>query len=195
MKKITILAIMMFGALGAFAQFNQGRMLVGGSGEFSTETAKSKSGGTSVTQGRWTSFSLSPKFGYFVIDNLAVGAGLGLTLAKWADDDDNDNDYTYTSIEFQPFVRYYLPQGIFFQGQVGIGSSKYNNDNNNEDKAGVASIALSAGYALFLSDNVAIEPLIGYRSKSLKDKETDVKDIDSGIFLQIGFQIYLGNKE
>ena len=195
MKTITILAVMMLGALGAFAQFSQGRMMVGGSAEFSTETEKRKSGGTSVTQGRWTSFSLAPRFGYFVIDNLAVGAGLGLSLAKWADDADNDDDYTYTSIQFQPFVRYYLPQGIFFQGQVGIGSSNYNYNNTTDYKSGVASIALSAGYALFLSDNVAVEPLIGYRSTSSKNKQTEVKDIDSGIFLQIGFQIYLGNKE
>lgn len=195
MKKITILAIMMFGALGAFAQFNQGRMLVGGSVGFNVSTDKYKSNGTSVTNGKATSFSLAPQFGYFVINNLAVGAAVDLSLYKWTDEFDNDDDYTQTSIALQPFVRYYLPQGIFFQAQAGIGTSKSKFGNNNDSKYNTSSFALSAGYALFLTDNVSVEPILGFRIAGEKDKDSDVKNIDSGIFLRVGFQIYLGNKE
>src|SRR5688500_12927334 len=102
MKKITILAIVMVSAFGAFAQFNQGRMLVGGSVEFGTNTEKTRNGGNTVTNGTRTSLFISPRFGYFVIDNFAVGAGLGLGHSKW-NDKGNGVDYNSSSIRFEPF--------------------------------------------------------------------------------------------
>lgn len=195
MKKITILAIAICSTFGAYAQYSKGRMLVGGSLSFSAETEKTKYDGNTQTDGKWTSFSLEPQFGYFVIDNLAVGASLDLGLSKWRDDDDSDDDYTSTSIEFRPTVRYYLPQNIFFQGQVAFGSSKdkYGSGNVDEDKYSNSGFTLGVGYAYFLNDNIAIEPLIGYGSWGQKDKETDTKYVDNGLFLRIGFQIYLDN--
>lgn len=196
MKKFTILVIAMCATLGAYAQYNQGRMLVGGSLGFSAQTQKTKFDGNSQTDGKWTSFSLEPQFGYFVIDNLAVGASLDLGLSKWNDQDDSDNDYSSTSIEFTPTVRYYLPQNIFFQGQVGFGTSKdkYGSGNVDEDKYSNLSWALAVGYAYFLNDNVAVEPMVGYGSTAQKNKDTDVKYVDNGLFLRVGLQVYLGNK-
>ena len=78
MKKITFFAIAMFATLSSFAQFNQGRMLVGGSAELSTNTNKQKDGNTTTTNSKTTSFTVSPSFGYFVIDQLAVGAAFVL---------------------------------------------------------------------------------------------------------------------
>jgi hypothetical protein len=195
MKKFTILAFALFATIGAYAQYNQGRMLVGGSLGFSTQTEKTKFDGTTRTDGKWTSFSLEPQFGYFIIDNLAVGASLDLGLSKWKDEDDSDDDYSTTSIEFTPTVRYYLPQNIFFQGQVGFGTSKdkYGSGSVDEDKYNTFSFALAAGYAYFLNDNVAIEPIIGYGSTSHKDKDSDAKYINNGLFLRVGLQVYLGN--
>src|SRR5687768_3204841 len=115
MKKVTFLVVALVASLGAFAQFNQGRMIVGGSAEFRTDTDKDKSGGTTVTNGTTTSLSIDPNFGYFVIDNLAVGASLGLSLSKWNSKGSNGTDSNTTSINFAPFARYYLPFGLFFQ--------------------------------------------------------------------------------
>lgn len=197
MKKITILVLAMCGSLGAFAQFNQGRMLVGGSVEFQTTTSKYKNDATTVTTGRSTSFSLAPQFGYFIIDNLAIGAALDLSLSKWKPEDDN-GESTGTSIALQPIVRYYLPQGIFFQGRFGFGSAKtkYDTFNNNvtEEKYSTLSWALSAGYAFFLNDFVAVEPQLGYGSERLKEKDANIKHFDNGLFLRVGLQVYLGNK-
>ncbi len=195
MKKFTILAITLFAAVGAFAQFNQGRMLVGGSAEFSTNTNKNKNGSTTVTQGTQTRFTVSPDFGYFIIDNLAIGAELGLTLSKWNSKNNNSADYTGTAVTFSPFVRYYLPMGIFFQGKFGLGTSKTSYDDSFPDyKYNTSNFALSAGYVIFLTDNVALEPEVGYRTTKLKADDSNTKDINSGIFMRIGFQIYLGNK-
>lgn len=194
-KEITILAIIMIASIGAFAQFNQGRMLVGGSAELSTNADKNRNNGTTVTTGNRTSFTLSPDFGYFVIDNLAVGAELSVGLSKWNAKTANGTDNSTTSVQFQPFVRYYLPIPIFFQGKVGLGTSKTSYDENFADyKYNTTSLSLSAGYAIFLTDNVALEPELGYRTTRYKGSDSNTKNIDSGIFLRIGFQIYLGNK-
>lgn len=196
MKNFTFLAIALLASVGAYAQFNQGRMLVGGSAEFSTSTDKDKSGSTTVTNGTFTSLSIAPSFGYFVIDNLAVGASLSLSLSKWNSKRSNGTDYNATAIQFQPFARYYLPIGLFFQGKVGLGTTKtkYDDDNIDESKNNTTSLALSAGYPIFLSDNVALEPEIGFRAGRSKDPDSGSKDLHSGIFMRIGFQIYLGNK-
>ena len=193
MKKITLFVISICATFGAYSQYNQGRMLVGGSLSFSTVTDKTKDSGTTTTLGKSTDFSLAPQFGYFVIDNLAVGAGLDIGLGKWKDEFDSDDNWNYSSIELIPFVRYYLKQNIFFQGMIGVGSqkNKYGSANTTEYKDAIFSWSLAAGYAYFLTDNVAVEPIIGYGSTSWADKDSDVKDIDLGLFLRVGFQIYL----
>lgn len=195
MKKITILFIAMCTTFGVYAQFNQGRMMIGGSVAFNAVTNKYKSDGTTITTGKQTSFSLAPQFGYFVIDNLAVGAALELGLSKYKDED-SDYESNSTSIQIQPIVRYYLPQGIFFQGQFGFGTGKDKTDNGNidEDKYNITSWGLSAGYAYFLNDNVSIEPQLGYGGTGYKDKDSSGKSIVNGLFIQVGLQVYLGNK-
>jgi outer membrane protein len=195
MKNITFFAIATLASVGAFAQFNQGRMLVGGSAEFRTMADKTKSGSTTTTNGNRTTLSVAPSFGYFVINQLAVGAALETGLSKWNAKTSNDIDNTTHSLSFQPFVRYYLPMGVFFQGKFGIGSAKTTYDEDFDDeKYNTSSLALSAGYAFFLSDNVALEPELGYRTSKFKDTDSDTKNINSGLFLRVGFQIYLGNK-
>jgi opacity protein-like surface antigen len=192
MKKITILTVILSCSIGVFAQFNQGRMLVGGSAEFRTNTDKSKNGGTTVTNGNLTSLSIAPQFGYFIIDHVAVGAAINLGVSKWNSKSPNNSDRTTTSIEFQPFARYYLPIPIFFQAKFGLGTSKTSYDRNPEDTYHTTSLALSAGYAIFLTDNIALEPEVGYRTSRFKATDSNTKDIDAGLFLRIGFQLYFG---
>jgi outer membrane protein len=194
MKKITILMIAMCATVGAYAQFNQGRMLVGGSLAFQSVTSKSKFDGQTTTDGKSTDFSIAPQFGYFVIDNLAVGATLDFSLSKWDAEQGNDES-TVTAFEFEPTVRYYLPVGVFFQGQFGIGTGKFK-DEDDEEKFTRTSFAGAVGYAIFLNDNIAIEPMIGYGISSDKytDLDFDYKEIDNGLFLRVGIQAYLGNK-
>ena len=192
MKKITFLGIAMLASFGVFAQFSQGRMLVGGSAEFRTMADKSKSGSTTTTNGNRTTLSVAPSFGYFVIDQLAVGASVETSVSKWNAKAGNDVDNSTHSFQFQPFVRYYLPMGVFFQGKFGLGAGKTTYDDDFDDfKFNTSSLALTAGYAFFLSDNVALEPELGYRTSKYKNADSDTKNINSGIFLRIGFQIYL----
>ncbi|HEX8060646.1 MAG TPA: hypothetical protein VF473_06895, partial [Cyclobacteriaceae bacterium] len=117
MKRIVIVLALAMISSGAFAQFNKGRYLVGGSLGFQTHANKAKAGSTTTTGSHTTDFSLSPDAGYFIIDNLAVGAALDLGISSTKDSGSNPGKTSNTSIGLSPFVRYYLNQGIFFQGQ------------------------------------------------------------------------------
>jgi hypothetical protein len=183
---------------GAYAQFNQGRWLAGGSLGFSATTDKSKSDQATVTNSHSTDFSLTPDVGYFIIDNLAVGGALNLSASSTKFEGSSRKNSS-AIFALAPFARYYLDPGIFFQAQVGFGShtDKTTDIVNNATvtrttKGGVGLWGIGVGYAYFLTDNVAIEPLLSYQSVSAKDKDSDTKDITSGIYFNVGFQIYLG---
>ncbi len=184
-------------AIGSFAQFNKGSKMIGGSLSFNTNTSKSKSGNTTTTTEKSTEYSFTPSFGYFVIDNLAIGLGLNASISRSrpeADIYDTDN----FSMRFQPFVRYYLDQRIFFHGEYGIGSGKqkysYTGQDPIVDKYNLSHWALGAGYAILLNEHVTIDPMFGYGSSSAKDRETKDKDINSGFFIQVGIQVFLDKK-
>jgi hypothetical protein len=189
MKKIIILALAISASIGSFAQFNQGRVLVGGTLEATT----SELSGSKTLDTDSKSLSITPQFGYFVIDHLAVGIGAEIYLSKTKYRGTLGNSYeTYRSLQLQPFIRYYLNPGVFFQGQFGIGTlyTKYSSyDYSSNDTNTIISGGLAAGYALFLNDNIAIEPMVGY---SLEHADND--RTSSGLFLKVGFQVYLGKK-
>jgi outer membrane protein len=196
MKKTIFTLLVVFASFGAFAQFEQGTMLVGGDFGVEFTTSKTKFDGQTETNGKYTEFSLSPNFGYFVIDNLAVGANLGLSMSSYKPEG-FDGKSTGTSLTFGPFVRYYFPMKIFLQGSVGIGTMKSKDDfggDVDEEKFSLFGTQLGAGYAIMLNDNVALEPMVGFQSLAQKNKTTgepEYKNVDSGLFLRLGFQIYL----
>ncbi len=180
-------------AIGAYAQFEKGSMMVGGSFGADFKTNKSKYDGNTYTNGKYVDVSFDPQFGIFVINKLAIGGGFGMSTSAYKDD---ESDYKSVTNEFtvQPMARYYLDPGIFFQGKLMFGGAKdktRNNGNTDETEYAVNGWSLSAGYAFFLNNIVAIEPQLGYGAKGYRNKNTDVKSVDGGIFLRVGFQIYL----
>lgn len=194
MKKIVTVFAFALLCSGAYAQFNQGRMLVGGNLSFAANTHKSEFNNTTTTLGKTTSFGFTPQFGYFIIDNLAVGAGLNLTSTTSKADGSNDKD-TDTDFSLVPMVRYYLDPGLFFHGQVGFGTSSSKNvdgSTTTTTKQGLFNWGIGAGYAYFLNDYVAIEPMVMYGSNIYTNKDNDAKLKISGISVNVGFQIYLG---
>ncbi len=192
-KNICALVLLMVSA-GAFAQFEQGTKMIGGTAGFSVSSDKYKNGNTTVTQSTTTSFSLQPEFGYFVIDRLAFGAGLGMMVSKYNDKDD-DGESTSTGLSFGPFARYYLANKIFFHGGFGVGMAKNEGTTGGGDtfdaKTNTSRWYLAAGYAILLNESVAIEPMLGYGASSQKDPDADTKFVDSGLSLQVGIQVYL----
>lgn len=195
MKKVFFVASFMIAAVTAgLAQFNQGNFLVGGSSSLGIgfDTEKSKSNGSTSTDGKTTSFSLMPSAGYFFMDNLAVGAGIGLSTSTYKPDG-SDSKFNESSITLSPFARYYFDK-IYVQGafQFGTQKSKFTSGGSTEtSKEGISGWSLAGGYAIMLNESVALEPQVGYQSIGYKDKDSDTKDITSGLFLRLGIFVYL----
>jgi hypothetical protein len=104
-----------------------------------------------------------------------------------------DTKYSQTHIAFGPLIRYYLAEGPFVQGYYGFGSG-VDVDSGVKTKYGQSNWHAVAGYSLRISDVVLFDPQVGYRSVSLKQKDADVKYINSGLFFQLGFTIIFVNK-
>jgi len=195
MKKVFFLAFFMIaGVTAGLAQFNQGNFLVGGSSSLGIgfDTEKSKSNGSTSTDGKTTSFSLQPAAGYFFMDNLAVGAGLGLSTSTYKPDG-SDSKFTSSSITLSPFARYYFDK-IYVQGAFQFGSQKseFSSGSSSEtSNEAISGWSLAGGYAIMLNESVALEPQVGYQSIAYKDKDSDNKDISSGLFIRLGIFVYL----
>jgi hypothetical protein len=175
MKKLFLLMILIVAAAAAItasAQTQKGNWLVGGSANFA-----------SVKQGEYsaTTFGISPMAGYFVAENLALGAALNFSSFKPEDDDAS------TEFSFGPFVRYYFvnlgPSAkLFGQADIAFGSSKY------IDSEGFTNWGISAGPAIFLNPHTALEITLGYGSQKYKDADDAVNSFG----VNVGFQVHLG---
>ncbi len=197
-KRIFFVVSVVLLSFGAVAQIEKGRILADGSLGISFQNYKSVYDGSTTSEQKTTSFSLSPQAGYFITDAIVVGAGLSLGASSTKYDD--DDKYNGTSIFFTPFVRYYFPQRLFGQFEIGVGSSKdkwtYVNDDDEEYKYKSFFWSLGVGYAYFLNDNVAIEPIVSYNATTYTDRDdTKEKDKYGTIMLRVGFSIYLDFKK
>jgi len=194
MKKFLLSFAVVLLSLSSYAQFDRGTMMVGGAFGLEFNTNKDKMDGNSSDNYKSTTFALEPQIGFFVIDNLAIGGGLGFSTSTFKDDGAFIDKTTSTRFSIEPFVRYYLPQRIFFQGKalLGLASTKYTGDGESEKiDYGLTGAAISAGYAILLNDNIAIEPQVGFESVGYSNKDSDIKNIDNTFFIRAAFQIYL----
>lgn len=127
---------------------------------------------------------VNPMLGYFIIDNLALGATLNMSSYKIGD------DYKNTGFGIAPFGRYYIgPSGVklFVHAQFGYLSNKTEQPPFEDDKSNGTQLTIGPGLAFFLNNHVAIEALLAY------DKYGG--DLDgSRIGLNIGVQAYLGGE-
>jgi len=193
MKKFITTVSLILSFAFSHAQFTKGSFVVGGSTNLSggISTSKTKSGSTTTTNGKLSSFSIEPQAGYFVIDNLAAGAGLSISASGYKVDGSSDK-FSSTSISFTPFARYYYEK-FYIQGSVGFGSTKFKDTINNttdESKVNIGSWGLLVGYTWFISPAIALEPQLGYSSISRKDG-SDSKLINSGLAFGIGLYGYI----
>lgn len=192
-----VIVLALFVAHESSGQFNQGRYIAGGTFDVSFSTTKSKTGSTVTTEFKSTNFGLSPTVGYFVIDNVAVGAMLNVSTGK-TKYETGGYESSSSSMSIGPFVRYYLPAAIFFQGHATFGSAKSESNfttPGSENKTGVFRWGLAAGYAWFLNDYVALEPMVGYQGLTLTDKEDDSKVLNGGMYLSAALTVYLGERK
>jgi len=196
MKKIvTVIALALISS-GAFAQYNQGGILLNGGLGFRSTTQKSESGGTTTTLGKQTDFTFNPRVGYFFINNLAAGLTFDVTSSmRKPEGSSGKSGSSLTTIG--PFVRYYLDQGLFFQGEIGFGGNvdkSVTGNTTTTTKYSATKWDVGVGYAYFLGDNIAIEPLVYYGMLNLKNKDTNGKYKENGLGIQLGLTAFIGGR-
>lgn len=221
MKKITLFTVFLLAiSIGLLnAQTNKGKVLLGVSSTLSLagtgsdlmslgySTIKQKSNAAGFEESdplKNTSINLSPKVGYFVIDNLALGLDLDVALSISKDGEDHYK-YSQTSMSIDPFIRYYIPTSKvlpFFEISSSFGSlnSKMDyTDPNQEDfenKYSIFSFGGGIGLAAPLSERITFDVLAGYNSltrKNKKDNDDNVRIVTGTLGLIIGFTIFLGS--
>jgi len=210
-----VIIIVVFNLTGLKAQTEQGKFLVGVSstlsitgigGElmsigYSTSKYKSDAAGFEEPEpDKTTGINMSPKLGYFLIDNLVVYLDLNVTYSSEKDGEDEDKWIT-TLISAGPYARYYIPANnvsIFLEagGAFGSYNSKYKPETGDSDeyKTGIMNYGGGIGIAAPLGEKVTLDVLAGYNSLTFKDKE-DNEDNDRSVYgtfgIKLGFTILL----
>lgn len=165
MKKLLVVAMMVFG-LAANAQETTSSQTAQGKIVIEANTGSATIGNTSfslTSSNGNTAWSVGAEGGYFVIDDLAVKAGLGY----------GDNGTT-DSFRYKIGAEYYIigqiPVGVDFTG------SSYTGGSTNW-------LGLQGGYAYFLGENLSIKPALRYN--------IGLEDGQKGVFQGlIGFALY-----
>ena len=195
MKKILILLsiVLSFGAVKG--QTEQGNFLLGGGFGASFNNRKVEKPGsnpnqTIIEETRSTGITFTPKVGFFITDGIAIGLDADINSTT---DKNKNNNVKSTSSYFTvgPFARYYFPVNLFIEGGAGFGNGK-NIKEVNYAETKVFKYSVGAGFAAFLNDHVALEPMVRYNGLNFTNSSnSDFKTKNSGLQVSLGLQIYL----
>ncbi len=174
MKKIILGLIALTGISVVNAQTQQGDWMVGGNFRLNTSDNN-------------TQIAFTPNVGAFVIDNLAIGGNINFSYSKTGNN-------KYTSFGIGPFARYYFttdnqPIRPIVQGSFNYLSTKNKIGNSVSSTNNGSNYFIGGGAAMFISNNVSIDALLGYDHTKYKNF-----DGSGGFAFNIGFQVYI-NKD
>ncbi|MBL1279038.1 MAG: hypothetical protein COA33_002110 [Fluviicola sp.] len=161
MKNKLIASIIFLSSFGSFGQIDAGTIVAGGFASFNQRSFPNSQ--TSVT-----SLSIQPQLGVAFVDNFVGGAWFQFNSFS-----------SFRSWSVSPFLRYYV-KNFFLQAGYGYSYSKVANITSEG-----SIIDVEIGYAAFLNEYVALEPVIYYNG-GFRGKEYSYTDIG----IKIGFQIY-----
>lgn len=122
---------------------------------------------------------LTPSVSYFIIDNLAVGAGAILRFSS------GDGEKSY-ALGIGPEVRYYFDMGLLLKAEFN-----YIFSHSPSDKSNSISIKPGVGYAFFINPKVSLEPCVVYEFNSIKYPEDDFTYKTNRFGVEIGLTIFL----
>lgn len=155
------------------AQLQQGTILAAGSISF---TSESNSENDDYSE---TNFSLMPRAGYFITDNIAAGASILFSSSSF---ESTGVESDVSAFGFGPFLRYYLESGLYGEVAFDYVSTTFNDN----DAVTGTWITPRVGYAAFLNDHVSVEPSIFYSIGG-----GDLYENLGRFGIAIGFGIYL----
>lgn len=178
MKKVFLVAFAALGVVfGANAQdgagqTSEGKWLIEANTNFGAPVgANTGIQFTSFSDDAGSSFNLGGEVGYFVADDLAIKVGLGFGSVKANSDAD-----AFTTFNYKIGAKYYISSMIPVQVDYSGASFKDAEENPSY-------IGLQGGYAVFLGENVSIEPGLRYNLSLNDDFYTSALQFNVGFAL------------
>ena len=172
MKKLLFAAIAVFALGNVNAQDGQtaeGKWLIEANTNFGAAHAANTSFQFASSDGS-SSYNLGLEGGYFIMNDLAIKAGLGFGGDK------PDGGDSSTSLSYKLGAKYYVKSMIPVQIDYSAPSTKDVDENPSY-------FGIQAGYAVFLGSNVSIEPGIRFNKSLNEDYYNDVLQFNVGFAL------------
>ena len=173
MKKQILFFTLLFSTFLTFSQTNEGDKLVGGTVSFGTQFVQNNN--------NLLFLNFNPNYGKFILDNIVVGAGVGLNFQK-------QDDNSVTSISLLPFARYYVGNSdvLQFYGEIkgGYIFQRLNNNFTTVNNQG-GQFNIGPGAAFFLSENVSFDFQVNYQFVRIEEAR------NRSLSFNFGFQVYL----
>jgi hypothetical protein len=189
------------------AQTGQGDFLVGSNVSVHYSTTNYAPRQISTTTFSWL---INPKVGFFMIDNLCLGASIPISLETATYSTSNDV-YDYSRIEaysngIGPFLRYYFPiKKIQIITEISYSWNNVKTESTSYDqlpwivetKTKSKLFTAASGVGILLSDHIALELLLNYQDTvyDTRDPSGWGNEFDQKHFLlSAGIQFYLHKK-
>jgi hypothetical protein len=184
MKKSILGLMALFAITTSYSQTEQGKMFIGGQVNVSGTTT-SYSDSLFKSSSKSNSITITPTFGYFVQNNLAIGANVTLTYNGTKNTDEKTNSTSNsTSLGYGigGFVRYYSDITdkfkFFLRGSVSIlnSESKYTAafQKDQDYVTNTLTLSIVPGFVYFVTPKFGLETTFGnlnFSSSLRKDKE------------------------
>jgi len=186
MKKLITVTLSLFTILGLSAQTEKGVVLLGADSNFGfsslSVTDYNDLDESDFLAGTITEAAISLNGSSFIIDNLALGLLINYFNSKL--EVEGEDDSVSSLITYGLMARYYIGEsGLWGQGSYSMGTL-----DDGADDMDISGTGISLGYAWFVSDNVSINPSLGY-FMSNTELDNDVMKM-AGLSGSIGIAIH-----
>lgn len=177
MKKALFTAGLALFGLSASAQWNEGSIMATGNLGFSSGGTTMDAGGNSADIFSNSGFNIGITGGYFIMDNLAVGVGLGYANTSLTVEA-TETETVQSMFTYGAFGRYYVPYNdkfsMYGQLSIAMGSGGQTvtdniNDITTESDMGAFNAGLGIGLTYFVNDMFFLDAnygFLGYNSSS-----------------------------
>lgn len=200
MKKLLLVLITILPSILILGQTTKGKFILSaGTGvQFTGSNVKSVvDGKTQRESDKVNSFSFMPTFGYFVIDNLAVGlsSNISTTTYKYSTGD----KYISNSTLIMPIAMYYFPMDGKIRPlvQIGVGYSSIRVNyvpktfNNSKETYSGPAYNFGGGVSYFISEDISFNFGLSYTKSTLtKSTQNEFKQKRGDFGSNIGISIF-----
>lgn len=173
------------------AKVKHGSILIGGNMDASIQkTTRELNLPLGPEEGTNILANLNFKGGYFPLHDFAIGVDIGLSHDSYiVSVEGAKQSFRQTYLLAGPFTRYYLDNGVF--GELNLKGGLLSLSSGGS-KTNIAQGALGVGYALFVNEKIAVEPMLSFRYT--REWRGDNANTSFGPVLGVGVQAYLWRK-